>query len=87
LSRKISLSLADNEGLTLLAHAEKAGEEGMVKLLLEGGDVDPDTPDRADWTPLSYAAESGHECVVGILLRRAYVNPDIPDCIDRTPLF
>ena len=65
---------------------QSLGEEGIVKLLLEGGDVDLDLPDKGDRTPLSYAAESGHEGLVGILLRRAHVNRDLPDCINRTPL-
>lgn len=44
---------------------------GVVKLLLEREDVNPDSLDEVGRTPLSYAAGNGHEGVVELLLVRA----------------
>ena len=57
-------------GYTLLAWATSNGHEGMVKILLDRGDVNPDKPDDDGQTPLSYAAENGREGVVKALLGR-----------------
>ena len=75
-------------GRTPLSWAAEEGHEGIVKLLLERKDVNPNIPDT--WrgqTPLSHAAANGHEGTVKLLLGRKDVNPDIPDTWDgRTPL-
>jgi len=39
----------------------KNGHDGVVKLLLEREDVDPDRPDKQASTPLSWAAGNGYE--------------------------
>ena len=62
------------------------GYEGVVKILLEREEVNPDKPDSDGRTPLSFAAEDGHEGVVKILLGRGEVNPDGPDNEGRRPL-
>jgi len=69
-----------------LAWAARNGHEGVVKILLEREEVNPDKPNNNGRTPLSYAALSGHEGVVKILLEREEVNPDKPDRWGQTPL-
>jgi len=54
-------------------HHSQSG--GVVKLLLEREDVNPDSLDEVGRTPLSYAAGNGHEGVVELLLVREDVNP------------
>ncbi|RPB04016.1 hypothetical protein L873DRAFT_1668129 [Choiromyces venosus 120613-1] len=44
------------------------GGDGVVKLLLEREDVNPDNLDEVGRTPLSYAAGNGHEGVVSARL-------------------
>ena len=75
-------------GLTPLLWTARNDHEGIVKLLLQREDVNPDTPDAVyDQTPLSWAARKGHEGMVKQLLEREGVNPDIPDTEDGgTPL-
>ena len=73
---------------TPLSFAAQNGHEGIVKLLLERGDVKPDTPDTIyGQTPILRAALGGHEGIVKLLLGRKDVNPDTPDPIHGwTPL-
>ena len=54
--------------------------EGVVKMLLERGVVNPDQADTLyGQTPLSWAAKNGHEEVLKMLLARDDVNPDQAD--------
>ena len=53
--------------------------EGIVKLLLERGDINPDSADDDGRTPLSFAAEYGHEAAVKLLLERGDVDPNSMD--------
>ena len=69
-----------------LAWAARNGHEGVVKILLGRGEINPDKPDNDGKTPLSHAGSSGHEGVVKILLEREEVNPDKPDDYGQTPL-
>ena len=62
------------------------GHEGVIKLLLEREDVDPNRPNKYDRTPLGCAARKGHEGVVKLLLERGDINPNRPDENDQTPL-
>ena len=79
-----------NEGdfwrTTPLAWAAQNGHEGVVKILLGEGEVNPDKPDDRGLTPLLYAARNGHKGVMEILLERQDVLPDKPDYDGRTPL-
>lgn len=61
---------ADEESRTSLSWAAGEGHWGVVKILLELGDVIQDTVDRGGRTPLSWAAAEGHEHVVNVLLGR-----------------
>jgi len=58
----------DCVGNTPLSWAARNGHEGVVKLLLEREDVDPNYPGVNDLTPLGYAAVKGHERIVKLLL-------------------
>jgi len=79
------VNAADCTGTTALTWAAMKGHSGVVKILLERGDVSPDT--KYGRTPLSWAAEKGHSGVVKMLLERKDVNPDQPDTeYGRTPL-
>ena len=66
--------------------AASGGHEGIVKLLLERKEVNPDSSDYYGRTPLWFAASGGHEGTVKLLLERKEVNPDSPDKDVRTPL-
>ena len=57
----------DTSDRTPLWHAASNEHEGMVKTLLERGEVNPDNRDDGK-TPLQLAAWNGHEEVVKILL-------------------
>ena len=76
----------DVSGRGPLAWAARNRHEGVVKLLLERGEINPDKLDNDGRTPLSHAAENGHEGVVKILLGREEVSPDKPDNGGQTPL-
>ncbi|RPA93312.1 ankyrin [Choiromyces venosus 120613-1] len=60
--------------------------EGVVRLLLERGDINPESSDKSGRIPLSYAAERGEEGVVKLLLESGNANPDSFDNNGRTPL-
>lgn len=57
-----------------------------MKLLLERGDITPDTVDKEGRTPLSWAAETGREGITNMLLERGDITPDTVDKNCRTPL-
>ena len=75
-------------GRTPLFRAVENGHEGIVKLLLERKNVNPNTPEMiGGQTPLSLAARSGQEGIVKLLLGRRDVNPHTQDTLEgRTPL-
>jgi len=51
------------------------GHEGVVKLLLQREDVDPNRTDKHGGTPFSYATKKGHERIVQLLQARKSVGP------------
>ena len=72
-----------------------------MKLLLERGDVDPNSSDNNGQTPLSFAAGQllrsdnpgglfsyapRYECIMRLLLQRGDIHPNLPDNNGRTPL-
>ena len=66
----------DNASCTPLMWAAIRGHEGVVKMLLERGDVDPDlTEDQWGRTPLEWAIYTGQIGVVKVFLEREG-NPD-----------
>jgi len=77
----------DYSGRGPLAWAARNGHDGVVKILLGRGEINPDKPDNGNRTPLSHAASYGHEGVVKMLLGREEVNPDKPDRWGQTPLW
>ena len=86
-TNKVDAQATDIHGKTALAWASRRGHEGVVRVLLEQGDVNSDIPGtKYGSAPLLWAAENGHEGVVRILLERNDVNPDKRDSLSRTPL-
>ena len=77
---KCDVQATDFYGNTAIAWAARRGNEGVVRILLERKDVNPNTADtQCGRTPLSWAAGRGHEGVVRILLERRDVNPNTVD--------
>ena len=60
--------------------------EGVVKILLDHRNVEPDLPDWSGRTPLSLAISRGHESAVKLLPERRDANTNLLDTNDRTPL-
>jgi len=75
-----------SDGRTPLSSAIQGGYKGLVKLLLERGDVDPNSPDDCGRTAPSFSAELGDEGAVQLLLKCRNVPPDLPDRNSQTPL-
>ena len=69
-----------------LSCAASEGHEGIVKLLLDDGRLDPSAKDRYGRTPLHCAASGGHDNIVRLLLDREDVDPDVKDMSMVTPL-
>ena len=63
-----------------------SASEGVVRLLLDRKDVDPNRLDKNNRTPFEWAALGGHEGVVGLLLYRKDVSLNRLDKNDQTPL-
>jgi len=61
------------------------GHEGVVKILLERGDVNHNKPGNLGKTVLSRGAQDGHEGVVKMLLGSGDVNCDKTDIDAKTP--
>jgi len=84
---KCDVNVANNTWNTALAWAAQTGQEGVVKLLLERKDVNPNQGDtKYGRTPLWLAARNGHEGIVKMLLERINVRPTIPDNENQSPL-
>jgi len=85
--RKWNVNATDCMGSTALTWAARREYEEVVKILLEGEDVNPNQADTEyGQRPLSWAAENGHEGIVKILLGED-VNPNHIDTLyGRTPL-
>lgn len=77
LSQDIPFDLPNGKGSTPLALAAKAGNELIVKALLDAG-ADPDSRDRIGRSPLFNAASEGHYEIVVMLLEKG-VETDIVD--------
>jgi len=89
----IEADMVVEDGRIVLSFAAASGNGYIVNLLLEHGDVNPDSlddnPDSLDddgRTPLSFAAEEGMQNVVRILLEHGDVDPNSSDDGGRTPL-
>ena len=86
--KKWGLNQGDCMGCTALLWAAMRGREGVVKILLEREDINPDQPDtHFHRTPLSWVAQNGHQGVVSILLERGDVNPNQTDTSGATPIW
>jgi ankyrin repeat protein len=80
------VDLKDWREMTPLSWAAGCGQEAVVKLLLETGQVDVDSKDQLKQTPLSRAAGRGQEAIVKLLLETGQVDVDSKDWDGRTPL-
>jgi ankyrin repeat protein len=64
----IELHLELFGGIELLHLISELGHEAVVKLLLEEGDVNPESKTNDGWTPLSLAASRGHDIIAKLLV-------------------
>ena len=80
----LSLNSSDEDGRTPLSYAAGSGHEGIVKMLVERGDVNSDSSNKDGRTPLFYAAEEGHEGIAKIPLEPGDVNSESSDNDGRT---
>ncbi|KFZ12211.1 hypothetical protein V502_07220 [Pseudogymnoascus sp. VKM F-4520 (FW-2644)] len=80
----IAANSKDEYSQTPLQYAAEAGQEAVVKLLLDHK-AEVDSKDGYDQTPLSWAAQNGHEAVVKLLLEQM-AEVDSKDEDSRTPL-
>jgi len=79
-AKEWSINERDNMGRTALSWAAMGCHEGVVKILLQLKDIDPNAADtQYGGTPLLQAAKHGHEGVARMLLERADVSPDTAD--------
>jgi len=85
-NKKWDVNGRDSKGDTPLLWAVRYGNDGVVELLLEQGDIRSDLIIRGGRTVLSFAAELGNEGAVKLLLERGGVNPNSLDGIGRPPL-
>ena len=70
------VNAVDNASYTPLIWAALLGNEEVVKMLLERGDVNPELKGHSHGRrPLEWAAAKGHERVVKVLLEREDANP------------
>ena len=76
----------DSRGNTPLMWAIQYGNDRMVELFLEQGDIRPDMVTHGGRTALSFAAAFGREYAAKLLLDREDINPDLPDSRGATPL-
>jgi len=84
--KKWDVNRQDSRGDTPLMWAIRYGNDRVVELLLEQGDIRPDMVIRDGRTLLSLVSESGNEGAVMLLLGGWNVNPNSPDSSGRTPL-
>lgn len=77
-ARQADLNFRDENGQTLLFMAVKQRWEGVVKLLLNAGDISVNMGSSDGKTPLSSAVTSGNSGIVRLLLKtgRVMVRPD-----------
>jgi ankyrin repeat protein len=67
--------------------AAVGGHQGMVKHLLETGEVDVDFKHKDGTTPLWWAAKEGHDTMIKLLLNTGEVNIDSKHEDGTTPLW
>ena len=70
------VNAVDNASCTPLIWAALLGNEEVVKMLLERGDVNPELKGHSNGRrPLEWASAKGHEMVVKVLLKREDAGP------------
>jgi ankyrin repeat protein len=74
-------------GSTPLLLAASNGDEAILRLLLQQGDINPDSRGHNGDTPLICAARKGHKGVVQLLLDQRGVDADANNEANQTPLW
>ena len=78
--KKWDINAVDSAGFTALTWEVTRGHEGVVEILLDREDVNPNLPSiLSGKTPLRWAAGKGREGIVKILLEPEDLNPNQPD--------
>ena len=86
-SMEEGVNAANQAGNSALISAARKGQEAVVQMLLDRGDVDPNGGDTDRWTPLTWAALMGYEGIIKLLLAQEDVNPNQSDIKHgRTPI-
>ena len=86
LKKKWDVQATDFHGNTALIWAAKRGHEGVVGILLEQSDANPDTADKNGHTSLLWATRKKYEGIVRMLLERNDLNPNTADEDGQTSL-
>jgi len=71
---------------TSISQAAEKGHKGVIKLLLERGEVNPERADKSGKAALGWAVVRGHKGVVKVLLECGNFNLDREDKSTKTPL-
>ena len=87
LMHNVNVNFTYRNGRTPLWEAASLEHEGIVRLLIDRDDINPNSKDSRGITPLSIAVKCGHVAVSKLLLEREDVDANSKDYFGETPLF